>query len=145
KVKLIGVKLNRGAIGARVTVRYGNRQQAQEVLSQSSFYSASDSRLHFGLGAVESVSLEIRWPNGGRETLDGVAADQLVVVREGEGSVARQELAEHQPGSGLLRCKSCRLFEYAHGFVFVLRLLGERFTQDPVHDVVLRMPCACRP
>src|SRR4029077_1553151 len=39
KVKLVGVKSNRGAIGARVTARYGGRVQAQEVLSQSSFYS----------------------------------------------------------------------------------------------------------
>jgi len=40
KVKLIGVKSNRSAIGARVTVRYDERLQAQEVSSQSSFYSA---------------------------------------------------------------------------------------------------------
>ena len=52
KVKLAGVKSNRGAIGARVTARYGGKVQAQEVLSQSSFYSANDSRLHFGLGGA---------------------------------------------------------------------------------------------
>ena len=52
KVKLIGVKSNRSAIGARVTARYGSRVQAQEVLSQSSFYSANDLRLHFGLGTA---------------------------------------------------------------------------------------------
>src|SRR6266705_1368901 len=67
KVKLVGVKSNRGAIGARVTARYGGRTQAQEVLSQSSFYSSNDSRLHFGLGAAEAADVEIRWPNGGRE------------------------------------------------------------------------------
>jgi enediyne biosynthesis protein E4 len=91
KVKLIGVQSNRGAIGARVTARYGNRRQAQEVLSQSSFYSASDSRLHFGLGAETSASLEIRWPNGAREAVASVAADQLVVIREGEGVVKREK------------------------------------------------------
>src|SRR6266481_5936338 len=52
KVKLIGVKSNRSAIGARVIARYGGKMQAQEVMSQSSFYSASDLRLHLGLGAV---------------------------------------------------------------------------------------------
>ena len=52
KVKLIGVKSNRSAIGARVTARYGGKLQAQEVLSQSSFYSVNDPRLHFGLGAA---------------------------------------------------------------------------------------------
>jgi hypothetical protein len=91
KVKLIGVESNRGAVGARVTARYGNRRQTQEVLSQSSFYSANDSRLHFGLGPVESAVLEIRWPNGKVETLENVAADQLITVREGAGIVARQK------------------------------------------------------
>ena len=40
--------------------------QAQEVLSQSSFYSANDRRLHFGLGAATTADLDIRWPNGAR-------------------------------------------------------------------------------
>jgi enediyne biosynthesis protein E4 len=90
KVKLAGVQSNRGAIGARVTARYGGRVQAQEVLSQSSFLSASDQRLHFGLGAAEKADLEIRWPNGGRETVAAVPADQLVVIREGAGIVRRE-------------------------------------------------------
>jgi hypothetical protein len=89
KVKLIGVKSNRGAIGARVNAHYGGKMQAQEVLSQSSFYSASDSRLHFGLGPALTADLEIGWPNGGRETLKGVSADQLIVVKEGSGIVKR--------------------------------------------------------
>jgi hypothetical protein len=88
KVKLIGVKSNRSAIGARVTARYGSRVQAQEVLSQSSFYSVNDLRLHFGLGTAEVVDLEIRWPNGNREALSKVPADRFVVVREGEGIVS---------------------------------------------------------
>jgi hypothetical protein len=64
--------------------------QAQEVLSQSSFYSSNDSRLHFGLGAATVADLEIRWPNGGRETVGKVAADQLVVIQEGAGIIRRQ-------------------------------------------------------
>ena len=85
KVKLTGVESNRGAVGARVTARYGDRVQAQEVLSQSSYLSASDSRLHFGLGPAATVNLEIRWPLGKIEKLTGVAADQLVHVTEGSG------------------------------------------------------------
>jgi len=50
KLKLIGTKSNRSAIGATVTVNAGGRRQRQDVLSQSSFYSQSDLRLHFGLG-----------------------------------------------------------------------------------------------
>ncbi len=90
KVKLIGVKSNRSAIGARVTAHYGGKKQAQEVLSQASFYSASDLRLHFGLGAADNAALEIRWPNGGREKIASVSANQLITVREGEGVVKTQ-------------------------------------------------------
>ncbi len=92
KVKLVGVKSNRGAIGARVTAHYGGKMQAQEVMSQSSFYSANDSRLHFGLGAAASADLEIRWPNGAHERLENVAAGQLVVIREGTGTFEARPL-----------------------------------------------------
>jgi len=90
KVKLVGVKSNRGAVGARVTAHYGGKVQAQEVLSQSSFFSSSDQRLHFGLGAAAGADLEIRWPNGNREMLRHVPADRLVVVREMEGIVKEE-------------------------------------------------------
>jgi len=88
KVKLVGTKSNRSAIGARVLARYGRKIQAQEVLSQSSFYSASDPRLHFGLGRETSADLEIHWPSGMRESLKGVTANQIVVVKEGMGIVS---------------------------------------------------------
>jgi hypothetical protein len=90
KVKLTGTKSNRSAIGAKVVVRYGKKIQIQEVLSQSSFYSVNDSRLHFGLGSEKIASIAIRWPSGLRENLQDVAADQLIVVKEGVGVVARQ-------------------------------------------------------
>ena len=77
KVKLIGTTSNRSAIGARVIARYGGKQQAQEVLSQSAYLSVNDRRLHFGLGANEAADLEIRWPNGAREKFAKVAADHL--------------------------------------------------------------------
>jgi hypothetical protein len=87
KIKLMGSVSNRSAIGARVTAHYGGKRQVQEVLSQSSFYSASDLRLHFGLGSVDRADLEIRWPNGNRERIAGVAANQIVTIREGTGIV----------------------------------------------------------
>jgi len=91
KVKLVGTKSNRSAIGARVLARYGRKIQAQEVLSQSSFYSANDPRLHFGLGGETSADLEIRWPSGLRQTLKGVEANQIVVVKEGMGIVTEKK------------------------------------------------------
>ena len=87
KVKLIGAKSNRTAIGARVTARYGGKVQAQEVLSQASFYSVNDLRLHFGLGAAQEVDLDIRWPNGGMDRIANVPADRLITIREGAGII----------------------------------------------------------
>jgi enediyne biosynthesis protein E4 len=91
KVKLTGVKSNRSAIGARVTVRYGGKVQAQEVLGQSSYLSVNDSRLHFGLGSVTTVDIEIRWPLGQVEKLPNVTADRLVHVTEGSGITRLQK------------------------------------------------------
>jgi hypothetical protein len=91
KVLLIGVQTNRSAIGARVVVRYGKRQQAQEVLAQSSFYSVNDRRLHFGLGTETSADLTIRWTNGKTENIPNVGADQLIVIREGAGIISKKK------------------------------------------------------
>jgi enediyne biosynthesis protein E4 len=87
KVKLEGVKSNRSAIGARVLVRYGGKVQAQAVLSQSSFYSCNDPRLHFGLGSYNKVDIEIFWPNGWHEKHSQVTANQLVIFKEGAGLI----------------------------------------------------------
>jgi hypothetical protein len=87
KVKLEGVKSNRSAIGARVLARYGGKTQAQAVLSQSSFYSCNDPRLHFGLGSFSSVDLDVYWPNGLHESIKQIPANQLITLREGVGTV----------------------------------------------------------
>jgi enediyne biosynthesis protein E4 len=89
KVKLSGTKSNRSAIGARVLVRYGSKQQVQEVISQSSYFSSNDPRLHFGLGAATTVDLEVRWPEGTKQSFPKLAADQLIIIREGSAAVER--------------------------------------------------------
>jgi len=91
KIKLTGVQSNRSAIGARVTVHYGDKVQSQEVLSQSSYLSVNDSRLHFGLGSVAVVDIEIRWPLGQVERLKQVPAGQLIYVAEGSGITRTQK------------------------------------------------------
>ena len=93
KVKLSGVKSNRSAIGARVTARYGGKLQTKEVLSQSSYLSVNDARLHFGLGSVPAADIEIRWPIGQLEKLTGVEANQLIHVTEGSGITRVQKFA----------------------------------------------------
>ena len=87
KLKLLGTKSNRSAIGARVLVRYGKKVQVQEVLSQSSFFSVSDNRLHFGLGDEKVADVEVRWPSGLEEKFKAVPADQILVLKEGSGIV----------------------------------------------------------
>jgi len=87
KVKLIGVKSNRSAIGARVLARYGGKVQAQEVLAQSSFYSVDDRRLHFGLGQERTVDLEIRWPSGAKDVLLKLKPDRIITIKEGLGII----------------------------------------------------------
>ncbi len=94
KIKLIGVTSNRSAIGARVVLKYGGRTQAQAVLSQSSFYSASDTRLHFGLGAASTAEIDIHWPSGKHESLKVESVNQLITVKEGSGVVANMGWAK---------------------------------------------------
>jgi enediyne biosynthesis protein E4 len=83
KLKLIGTKSNRSAIGASVILTAAGRRQRQDVLSQSSFYSQSDLRLHFGLGeAKQADSVEIRWPSGTVQTVRDLRGDQIATLRE---------------------------------------------------------------
>jgi hypothetical protein len=88
KVKLVGTKSNRSAIGATVIAGYGGKRQAQTVSSQASFYSANDPRLHFGLGASSTADIEVRWSSGRKDRFEKVAADRLVVIEEGKGIVS---------------------------------------------------------
>ena len=63
KIKLVGTKCNRTAIGARVRVTTGKHTQMNEVHSGTSVMSQSDLRLHFGLGkAAEADVIEVKWP-----------------------------------------------------------------------------------
>jgi hypothetical protein len=91
KFKLTGTKSNRSAIGARVTVHYGGKIQTQEVLSQVSYLSVNDTRLHFGLGTAITVDAEVRWPLGQVERFSGIRADQLIFIREGAGITRMQK------------------------------------------------------
>jgi enediyne biosynthesis protein E4 len=84
--KLIGTKSNRAAIGARVTVTAGELTQMDEVQSGSSYLSQNDLRLHFGLGSHATINtVDIRWPNGTKETLHNLAANFIYTIEEGKG------------------------------------------------------------
>jgi enediyne biosynthesis protein E4 len=92
KVRMRGTKSNRSAIGARVLVRSNGKLQVQEVLSQSSYVSSNDPRLHFGLGATEKVDIELRWPLGAVEIHKDIAANQLVTFTEGSSNFHVEKL-----------------------------------------------------
>ena len=85
QVRLTGTKSNRAAIGATVTVQAGGGKQVQPVLSQTSFLSASDLRLHFGLGGATTAQVTIRWPNGVKERFAVPKVDLVLSLVEGEG------------------------------------------------------------
>jgi enediyne biosynthesis protein E4 len=90
KIKLVGAKCNRTAIGARVRVVTGKHIQMDEVHSGDSVMSQSDLRLHFGLGKLESVDLiEVKWPTTQKiESFKQVKANQILTIHEGDGIVA---------------------------------------------------------
>jgi hypothetical protein len=82
-VSMRGGRANRSAIGARVQVAVGKQTLLREVHSASSYLSASDLRLHFGLGAHERIDrLTVRWPSGLTQTMEDVRANQAIVLEE---------------------------------------------------------------
>ena len=82
-LKLVGHKSNRDAIGAEVTVATASGLQSATVSTAGSYLSASDKRVHFGLGKDNvAQKLEIRWPSGIRQTLKNVSADQILQIEE---------------------------------------------------------------
>ena len=88
-LELSGVRSNRLALGARVKVVTGDLVQVDEVRSGGSYLSQNDLRLHFGIGKAERVDrVEIRWPSGKTEVLQGLAARNFYTVKEGEGIVS---------------------------------------------------------
>ena len=99
KIRLVGTKSNKTGIGARIKVvaatgtAAGVRDQGsgistltqiEEVRSCNGYYSASDLRIHFGLGEAKKVEMvEIRWPSGAVDTLKDLDVKKLYVVEEG--------------------------------------------------------------
>ena len=79
-VTLRGTRSNRDGLGACVRVN----GQTRFATTAGSYLSASDKRLHFGLGPAETAKVEIVWPSGIRQTLNDVHADQLLEIREPE-------------------------------------------------------------
>jgi len=82
-LKLVGHNSNRDAIGAEVKLVTASGPQYATVSTASSYLSASDKRVHFGLGQESTAQrIEIRWPGGIRQTLKDIPADQILQIDE---------------------------------------------------------------
>jgi enediyne biosynthesis protein E4 len=89
-VLLIGTKSNRDGIGASLKLTSEGFMHVEQAKGGTSYMSASDPRIHFGLGKRTKIeSLEITWPSGQVDRLTNVPVDQIIAVKEGAGMVPR--------------------------------------------------------
>jgi hypothetical protein len=79
-ITLRGKRSNRDGLGARVRVN----GQTRYATTAGSYLSSNDKRLHFGLGSATIASVEVAWPSGLRQKMDGVRSDQFLEVCEPE-------------------------------------------------------------
>lgn len=90
KLKFRGTRSNRRGVGTRVTVRSGNLTWMQELAGGTSYCVSNEPVLIFGLGAsTQPCSLEIRWPNGIRQSIEHVTVDQSLVISEPNDAVSQ--------------------------------------------------------
>ncbi len=89
ELKLIGVRSNRDAIGARITIEAGGMRQIREVDGGNGYAGESTRRVHFGLGKMNKLDrVEIRWPSGLKQQVT-VPINRITYIEEGVGVVAR--------------------------------------------------------
>ncbi|CAN5865087.1 hypothetical protein BH23PLA1_BH23PLA1_24100 [soil metagenome] len=83
-VRLQGETSASTPVGTRVTCEAGGRSTIRTLTSGTSYLSASDQRLHFGLGAAGTVDrLEVRWPSGLLQEWTDLPADRIYEIQEG--------------------------------------------------------------
>jgi hypothetical protein len=83
-VKLEGVRSNCSALGVKVICVAGGKQQVRWVENSVGYASASDLRMHFGLGDARAASLEIHWPSGVVQRVPDVSANTFVRLTEAD-------------------------------------------------------------
>jgi len=90
-IRTVGTKSNRDGIGAALKLTSEGFTQMKQSQGGGGYMSASDPRVHFGLGGRKSIqTLEITWPSGAVEKLANLPVDQIVTVKEGAGIVPRK-------------------------------------------------------
>lgn len=83
RLKLIGTKSNRDAIGAWIKVRVRGKVLSRQVMPTRSYLSQSELPVTIGLGEADKVdNVEITWPSGATQKLTAPPLDQLTVLTE---------------------------------------------------------------
>lgn len=91
-VRLIGLKSNRSAYGARMSVKTAEGFHVRHRVSGSSYCSASAGPLHVGVGSRDRYDeIRVRWPSGRDEVWPGGPADRTMTLTEGSGKPAPQD------------------------------------------------------
>lgn len=106
--RLRGVKSNRDAIGAVVTLETTAGPQTRTLQAGSGFLSQHTKEVFFGLGPVSgAVNATIRWPSGLVQRLDGLPPNHRVWVEEGAAAVRTEPFrpaprygGSHPPATG---------------------------------------------
>jgi hypothetical protein len=103
RVKLVGTRSNRDGIGAKVTLTTSSSARLfRMVKTGSSYASQSELPLTFGLGKPEAgrtMSIEITWPSGQKDSLSKIGANQFITVKEGSGIISARPIAFGKPAS----------------------------------------------
>ena len=90
EVLLIGTRSNRDGVGASLKLTAEGFVEVEQAKGGMSYMSASDPRIHFGLGKRTKIdSLEITWPSGQVDRLTNVPTDKIIAVKEGTGIVPK--------------------------------------------------------
>ncbi len=89
---------HRNAIGARVTIRHGERTQTREVVCGAGYLSSQTRLVHFGLGKAERVEeLRVRWPSGRVQVFKDIAANHRLHLVEGKSKLKEVPLNGSRP------------------------------------------------
>ena len=101
RVKTVGIRSNRDGIGAKVSLRTPKGAKLfSMVKTGSSYCSQSELPLTFGLGAPEegrTLTLEIIWPSGGKDTIPDLKPNQSITILEGKGITSATPIVFAKP------------------------------------------------
>ena len=95
RIKLIGAKSNRDGIGTSVKLTSGGETQTEMLRSGSSYLSASELILTFGLAQnAQADSLEVRWPSGQIDKLSNIPTGQTITITESQGQTLSRKFSK---------------------------------------------------